>query len=548
MERNRNHIIRWFWQASAGQRWALALIGTVNVLQVAVALLLVYTSKRLIDIATHAAEGDMFLFSVLLAAVLTANILLSVIRSRAIARTGIKLRNTLRLRLFSHLINAYTGGSRSRHSGDTINRLEVDVKAVSDVLSSTLPHVVSSCIQFAAAFAFLLILSPKLAWSVVGIMPVAIVASKLFFRKMRRLTIDIRESDSKVNSHLQESLQNVTLIQSMEQEDRTSSVLSDLQGGLYSRVMRKTNFSILSSAIVGLAFAAGYATSFLWGVHGIMVGTVTFGAMTAFLQLVGQLQRPVVDMSSHIPAIVHAVAGADRLRELEADEEDSSGSPIHLDSPAGIRIQDVSFTYPEGSHRVLEGFSHDFTPGSRSAIIGPTGAGKSTIIRLMLALLRPQKGSIEIYDNQHSVAASPSTRCNFVYVPQGNSLLSGTIRDNLLLGDPYADEERMKEALHTAAAEFVLDLPQGLDTPCSEKGGGLSEGQAQRIAIARGLLRRGSILLLDEFSSSLDGPTEEQLMRRLTSNMNGRTMIFITHRERITEYCDSIVHIHPNHP
>ncbi len=545
MERNRHHIIRWFWNAAKGQRWLLALSETVYILHVTLSLSLVYISKSLIDTATRAIDGDMTLYSILFVTALLANILLSVCRSKITAKSGINIRNTLRLRLFSHLINSYTGGSAHRHSGDTVNRLEVDVKSISDVLSSTLPHILSSILQFLAAFVFLLILSPKLAWSVVGIMPVAIIASKIFFRKMRRLTLDIRESDSKVNSHLQEHLQNVTLIQTMEQESRASSALSALQGGLYSRVMRRTNFSILSSAIVGTAFAAGYATSFLWGVHGILTGTVTFGTMTAFLQLVGQLQRPVVDMSSHIPAIVQAIAGADRLREIEKEEVEERSSPIRLESPAGIRIDNVSFTYPDGTHKVLDGFSYDFTPGSRTAILGPTGAGKSTLIRLMLALLRPQKGKVELYDSVRSATASPSTRCNLVYVPQGNSLLSGTVRDNLLLGDPTADEVQMREALRTAAAEFVFDLPEGLDTYCGENGGGLSEGQAQRVAIARGLLRKGSILLLDEFSSSLDSTTEEKLMHRLTTSLADRTMIFITHREQITEYCGSIIRLAP---
>ena len=206
-------------------------------------------------------------------------------------------------------------------------------------------------------------------------------------------------------------------------------------------------------------------------------------------------------------------------------------------------MSDVTFAYPDSSTNVLDGFSYDFRPGSRTAIVGPTGVGKSTLIRLLLSLLKPQGGSIDVYNNIGIAPVSPATRCNLVYVPQGNSLFSGTIRDNLLMGNPEATEQQMRDALHTAAADFVLELPSGMDTQCFEAGGGLSEGQAQRIAIARALLRPGSILLLDEFSSALDAETEITLMQRLTASLPDHTMIFITHRDKIIDYCTSVVRL-----
>ena len=531
--------------AAAGQRSALLASMLANLAGVGASLLFVYICKTLIDIATGNSGRDLAGWSLAMVATMAAQTLFSLLRTRLAAQTDIRIKNNLRMQIFSRLICAYHGSRGERHSGDITNRLEEDVRVVSECLSNSLPALLSATVQFIAAFCFLMALNNTLAWSVVGIMPLAIILSKIFFRKLRRLTRDIRDTDSLVQSHLQENLQHATLIQTLEQEGRASSGLDRLQSGLYDSVMRRTRFTIVSRTVISLAFAAGYATAFLWGVNGLLAGAVTFGTMTAFLQLVGQIQRPVLELSSYIPSAIHAAASADRLMEIEGDESCAASEPVHLGSPAGIRMEHVSFAYPDGTRKVIDDFSHDFRPGSRTAIVGETGAGKSTLIRLILALLRPQSGSIVIYGPRSSAEASAATRCNLTYVPQGNSLLSGTVRDNLLLGDPEADEAGMKEALRVAAADFVFQLPDGLDTPCSENGGGLSEGQAQRIAIARALLRRGSILLLDEFSSSLDPETEKRLMENLSSALPGRTMIFITHRRKITEYCSDIIELAP---
>lgn len=535
--------LHWLSEATRGQRLALLAGMTASLLGVALSLFFVQASKTLIDIATGDSSGNLLLWSVLLVVTMLLQTGTGLLQTRISAQTDIRIKNSLRLQLFSRLICVYHGNRGERHSGDLTNRLEEDVRVISECISNNLPALLSACTRFVAAFFFLLAIGGSLAWSVVGIMPLAILLSKLFFRRLRRLTRDIRDTDSRVQAHLQENLQHATLIQTLEQEDRASSGLYRLQSGLYENVMRRTRFTVMSRAMISLAFAAGYLAAFLWGINGLVAGTVSFGTMTAFLQLVGQIQRPVLDLSNHIPAFIHAAASADRLMELGSGLDPRQTAAVHLNAPAGIRMEGVSFTYPDGTRKVIDNFSHDFRPGSRTAIIGETGAGKSTLIRLILALLEPQEGRVVIYDGETCASASAATRCNLTYVPQGNSLLSGTIRDNLLLGDPDADESRMKEALRTAAAEFVLELPDGLDTPCSENGGGLSEGQAQRIAIARALLRSGSILLLDEFSSSLDHDTETRLMENLCSAMPGRTMIFITHRRKITEYCGETIEL-----
>lgn len=222
---------------------------------------------------------------------------------------------------------------------------------------------------------------------------------------------------------------------------------------------------------------------------------------------------------------------------------ESEGESIHLKGAVGVRFTDVSFMYDDGEEEVLSVLNEDFTPGSMTAVLGETGAGKTTLIRLILALIRPTKGCVTMYDAVREVEVSPQTRGNLVYVPQGNTLFSGSIRENLLLGNPNATDEQLWEVLRMACAEFVLSLPEGLETKCGEQGGGLSEGQAQRIAIARSLLRQGSVLLFDEATSALDPDTERRLLQRLAEARGGRTVIFITHRPSVLDYCDRVLRV-----
>ena len=321
------------------------------------------------------------------------------------------------------------------------------------------------------------------------------------------------------------------------------SRLARWQEQLFGEVVQRTRFSVLSRGLVSMGFSAGYLTAFLWGVFSIQGGAITFGVMTAFLQLVGRIQRPLADLARMIPTLVSALTSAERLMELEALPTEPTGDTIRMKGQAGIRFTDVSFQYADGEEEVITHLNENFTPGSITAILGETGAGKTTLIRLILALVKPTAGCVTIYDDEREVEVSPQTRANLVYVPQGNTLFSGTIRDNLLLGRPDATDEELWEVLRVACAEFVLSLPAGLDTLCGEQGGGLSEGQAQRIAIARSLLRPGSILLLDEATSALDPETERRLLERLSETRAGRTMIFITHRPSVLEYCDRVLRV-----
>lgn len=540
--------LKWFLKTARPYGLRLAFTMLCHILIAGCAVGFVYVSKKLVDIAVAVLNGQdagnaLLVWGSAMAGIALMRILLNAVRTYLQTTTEIKLKNRLRKRLFNILLHLQNDGGTRHHSGDVLNRIQEDVRVVASSFAVSLPNLLGTALQFAAAFVFLLLLDVRLALVIIVVVPLGMLVGKYITGRVRHLTHDIRKNDSQVQSHLQESIQHLSVIQSLEYVDASSAALDGLQGNLYGSELRRTRFSVVSRGFMSLALQAGHVIAFIWGVTGISRGTVTYGMMTAFLQLIGQIQRPLVEMSSQLPAIIHSTASIDRLMELESLPREEVAEPQLLEGVVGVRMSDVSFAYPDAGENVLTDFSYDFKPGTRTAIVGPTGVGKSTLIKLLLSLLKPAKGSIEVYNAEDSAAVSPATRSNLVYVPQGNTLFSGTVKDNLLMGNPEASDSQLEEVLHTAAADFVFSLPNGIDTQCFEAGAGLSEGQAQRIAIARALLRPGSILLLDEFSSALDAATETQLMERLTSRLPHHTMIFITHREKIIDYCDSILRL-----
>ena len=536
-------LLKWLWQSSKGARQQAVANTFLGLADVVCQLLWVLACKHAIDIATGTAEGSLTTTGIVIGALMLAEI-----ASRAISRwihavVGNKVRNRMRLRIFARLLRCDWLHLQKHHTGDLINRLEGDVNSITSLITETIPATVVVMAQLIASFLLLFSMSRMLALSVFVILPVCIIVSQFYVRRMRKLNRDVRDSDSRIQSMLQESLQHKELIKSLEQNKSTEKQLTKLQEKLHTQVTDRTKFSLGAFTFIQLGFAAGYLVAFLWGADSLRAGLITYGTMAAYLQLVGLIQRPTMDLTQYLPGIVSSLTAAERLFELEDIPMEKQGDAIMLKETAGVRFRNVDFKYEEGSRDILKDFCYDFPPNSSTAIIGETGAGKTTIIRLLVALINPDNGAIELYNDKEKHQSSTLTRRNFVYIPQGNSLVSGTIRDNLLMGNSDATEEEMKRALHIACADYVFELPEGIDSPVAEGGGGLSEGQAQRIAVARSILRPGSILILDEVTSALDEATEQEMLKRLTQSQIGKTLIFVTHRPAIMQYCNQVLRI-----
>ena len=523
----------------------------IGIGRVALGLLMVWFSKMFIDVTirTGTSQDIIWMICILVTTVVGGVILRQIyFYMTTIANTYQS--NQIRLRLFSQLFSTQLFDQQVLHSGDVTSRMAKDIEVVSASTTSSIPELVVTGFQLSGAFLLLYSMDKTLAWAILLITPLVIIFGKFISNKLRKMTLKIRNDESRIQVQIQEGMELNAVLRSLNSEEWVTGRLNTMQNQLKDHIMHRAKFTAIMRFSFGSAFGLGYLLAFVWGGIQLRNGLITFGVMTSFLQLVGQIQHPILQMLNTFTQLMHATASIDRLQELESKATSSCHSTkpnvpsvfgVDSDERIGIQIEDISFQYATGDRVILQHFSHTFEPSSKTAIMGATGIGKTTLFRLLLALIEPQSGHISLYGDKDRIAVSEQTREHFVYVPQGNTLLSGTLRFNMQLAKPDATDEEIYDALHTAAADFVFELPEGIDTELGERGSGLSEGQAQRIAIARGLLRPGSILLLDEISASLDEQTEQLLYNRLFARYPNKTMIFITHRATVSQMCDEII-------
>lgn len=426
------------------------------------------------------------------------------------------------------------------HSGELLNRLNNDVRTVDDGLLNVFPNVMAMLARLIASMAVLVALEPWFALAVLAAGLVVVVITGLMRSRLKGLHKQVSQHDGIVSGFLQESLEKLLMVQAMDVSEEIERRADGLLDQRYVLQRKRKNVSLCANTGVSLlSYGAGFF-ALVWCSDLLLKGQISFGSLTAVTQLVSQLQTPFVGLSGVIPQYISMIASAERLQELEAIQGQCEPAVNSCDAlyrrMDRIAGKGICFSYDRDT--VLEDASFSIPKGAFAVVTGPSGIGKSTLLRLLLGISAPECGGLYVECGEKKVALNRSTRRLFAYVPQGNLLFSGTLRENLLLTNPNATEEQLQMAIHVSAvAEFLPQLPKGLDTLLGENAMGLSEGQAQRLSIARALLSGAPILLLDECTSALDAQTERLVLQRLRE-LPDRTFIAVTHRTAALDLCD----------
>lgn len=507
---------------------------------IAFSLLFVFWSKKAVDFAVGGSTSDLQKALILsVCSVIIALLMRSYsgwLNEKTRMKMMISLQNTL---IKSQMLSTWKVG-KHWHTGDVQVRINSDCQEIVQMVGFSSVSFILTTIRLLASFGFLWLMDPMLAILIVAISPLFLF-SKIYFKKLRTLNRDLKTAESKFGNVVQENLRFRMSIRALGVQFARWQKVEKSQGDIYNLKVRLLNFSTVSQGIMKLTINAGFLLTFGWGVYRLHASEISFGTMTAFLQLVGRIQAPILLMMGFVPLFIRFRTAVDRVQELQLVEVEEEVEQEYITAPQNIEISQLSFRYDD--KLVIKDLSAKFIAGRPAAVIGSSGKGKTTLIRLLLALIKPDKGEIFINTSTEHLSLSNKHRINIAYVPQGDKLFSGSIKENLQLGEQEVSDNKLREVLYLACAEFVYDLPDGLDTIVGESGYGLSEGQAQRIAVARALMRDCNIWLFDEVTSALDPDTGEKLIERLLEAGKNKILVFVTHDMRLAGKCQQTIYI-----
>lgn len=534
--------IKWLVTYSIPYLPKILLVFIIGVISSLVAAELAVVSKNIIDSAT---SGNLVVTAIIVYIALTlGNLALSAITSLISVVLDEKFSFGIRKNLYEKIIESSWSDIKQYHTGDLMTRLTSDAGNISNGIIYTIPNIIRLIIELLIMFCILYYYEPALAILSLLIAPVAALTCFVLGRKLKKLQVKVLESESAYRSFLQESISNLLIVKAFCNEERSVEQLSDLREKRFYWVRKKANMGIISSTIMSFSFQIGYIAALSVGAFKVADGSITYGTMALFLTLVGRVQSPIMLLAEQIPRVVSVFASTGRVMELQKIARENYQITELQPEEVGVKVHEVTFGYTQ-KENVLEKVSTEIQPGEFVAIIGESGIGKTTLIRLMMAFMEAKSGDIEFFNAKGEQAfANAGARSFLSYVPQGNTLFSGTIRENIRMGNQDATEEEIEGAIRIAAAyDFIQELPEGLDTVIGERGHGISEGQAQRIAIARAVIKKAPFLILDEATSSLDEKTELAVLEGIHNLTPKPTCLLITHRRSVLEYCDREIKI-----
>ena len=530
--------ITWVGKLAYPYRIPILCSALIDMLGMVLSLVAIYFSKQAIDVATGSADGNLWWNAGIMVACVVGSMLTGICNPWITEKVYMKFQMQLQTSLNERLITASWKDSQQWHTGDILNRLTKDCEEVVQLVVYTLPSVGVTLVKLLASFAFLCILDARIAWILLASTPLLLL-SKLYYKRMRLLSQKWKVCDSRIVSVLQENMTARMLIASLGAEKVRRTLLEKEQKSRYQIGMEQLKFSTYSKGVLRTVFNGGYFLAFLFGIYYLSKSLISFGTMIAFIQLVGRVQGPVLQLIGFVPGLIRVRASVERMMELDECSYGRKRQEEHIEKTDVLEVRNVDFAYRH--RKIIEDLSFSVKPGEPLAVIGSTGVGKTTLIRLIAGVLEPNQGNITVASGNQKWETASLHPLNFVYVPQGNSLFSGTIRENLQMVDCAVSEERLKEVLVLACADFVWNLPSGMDTEIGEKGFGLSEGQAQRLAVARAMLLPGSVWIFDEITSALDTDTAKRLVRNLIEAGQDKILIFVTHDTALKEQCTHVL-------